>query len=298
MSALPTFAILAAVFLWSSAAPATKFALREMAVPEFVLFRLSLGAVALWLIVLATRTNARPQTAGWRPFVMGLLEPGLVTFLVALGLTMTSPVNGAAFWSLTPLITPILGRVVLGETIEIVVMVAALVACGGTILLAWGQGSHGGGSLLGDLLVASGVLTSAVNALIARRTAQAGANPLVTSSWQLTSACGVAALLLLIMPASGGHAFDASIRSIGALLYLGLVVSAGVFILSNYALRQLPVGRISLFGSLVAPIGTTMSALLLNVQISTLDIAATGLVMLAVALPSLVDRRSRAWRPS
>jgi drug/metabolite transporter (DMT)-like permease len=130
MSALSTFAILAAVFLWSSATPATKFALTEIAVPEFVMIRLSLGAVPLWLIVLVTKTNARPQTAGWRPFVMGLLEPGLVTFMVALGLTMTSPVNGSAFWSITPLITPILGRVVLGETIEIVVMVAALVACG------------------------------------------------------------------------------------------------------------------------------------------------------------------------
>jgi drug/metabolite transporter (DMT)-like permease len=298
MSALPTFAILAAVFLWSSAAPATKFALTEIAVPEFVVLRLSLGAVALWLIVLATRTNARPRSAGWRPFVMGLLEPGLVTFLVAVGLTMTSPVNGSAFWSMTPLITPILGRVVLGERIEIVVMLAAFVAGGGTILLAWGQSTHGGGSLLGDLLVAGGVLTSAVNALIARRTAQAGANPLVTSSWQLTSACGVAALLLLIMPAGGGHAFDASIRPIGALLYLGLVVSAGVFILSNYALRHLPVGRTSLFGSLVAPIGTMMSALLLNIQVSTLDIAAIGLVMLAVALPSLAQRRSRALRLS
>jgi drug/metabolite transporter (DMT)-like permease len=71
--------------------------------------------------------------------------------------------------------------------------------------------------------VAGGVLIAAVNALIARRTAQAGANPLVTSSWQLTSASLVAALLLLIMPAGGGHAFDASIRPIGALLYLGLV---------------------------------------------------------------------------
>ena len=63
---------------------------------------------------------------------MGLLEPGLVTFLVSLGLTMTSPVSGSVFWALTPLIVPILGRVVLGEPIEIVVLVAAMIAFSGT----------------------------------------------------------------------------------------------------------------------------------------------------------------------
>lgn len=286
--------MLAAVCLWSSATPATKLALQEIAVAEFVALRLCLAAFALWLIVIVTRSDARLRRVGWRPLVMGLLEPGLVTLLVSLGLTMTSPVNGSVFWSLTPLIMPILGRVFLGERIEIVVVAAALVAFAATMLLVWGQSHHGGGSWLGDLFVAAGVLASAVNALIARRTAQAGANPLVTSSWQLTSACVVATLLLFIMPVTGGHAIEAGAPSIGVLLYLGLVVSAGVYILSNYALRHLPVGRMSLFSCLVAPIGTAMSAALLGTHVSMLDLVALGMVIVAVILPSLVDRRSRA----
>src|SRR5438132_4607914 len=219
---LPTLAMLAAVFLWSSATPGSKFALTEIAVAEFVVIRLSLAAAALWLIVLATRTSARLSHVGWRPLVMGLLEPGLVTFLVSLGLTMTSPVSGSVFWGLTPLIMPILGRVVLGERIEIVVLVAAVIAFGGTLVLVWGQSHHGGGTLVGDMFVASGVLASAVNALLSRRNAQAGANPLVTSSWQLTSACCVASLLLFVVPPSGARVVDAGAQSIAVLLYLGL----------------------------------------------------------------------------
>jgi len=186
---LPTLAMLGAVFLWSSSTPGTKFALREIAVADFVIIRLSLAAAALWLIVLVTRTSARLAHVGWRPLVMGLLEPGLVTLLITLGLTMTSPVSGSVFWGLTPLIMPILGRFVLGERIEFVVLIAAAIAFGSTLLLVWGQSQHGGGTVLGDICVASGVLASAVNALLSRRNAQAGANPLVTSSWQLTSAC-------------------------------------------------------------------------------------------------------------
>src|SRR2546421_423700 len=64
---LPTLAMLAAVFLWSSATPGSKFALSEIAVAEFVVIRLSLAAAALWLIVLATRTSAHLRHVGWRP---------------------------------------------------------------------------------------------------------------------------------------------------------------------------------------------------------------------------------------
>jgi drug/metabolite transporter (DMT)-like permease len=283
--------MLGAVLLWSSATPTTKFALAEIDVGEFVLLRLVLAGFALWLIVLATRTPANLRGVGWRPIVMGLLEPGLVTLLVAIGLTMTSPVSGSVFWSLTPLLMPVLGRIVLGEPIETIVLLAAVFAFGGAMVLVWGQAHHGGGSMLGDLFVASGVLASAVNGLLARRNAQAGANPLITSSWQLTSGCAVVAPLLFVLPRSGAHAHDASAHSIAALVYLGLIVSVGVYILYNYATRHLPVGRTSLLGCLVAPVGTAISAIFLGTQVSALDLAAISVVVVAVALPSVVARR-------
>src|SRR5215510_5370019 len=235
-TALANLAMLGAVALWSSATPATKLAVTEITVTEFVAGRLMLAAGALWLIVAVTGANARLRGVGWRPLLMGALEPGLVTLVVSLGLTMTSPVNGSVFWSLTPLLMPVLGYLVLGERLELAVMAAAALAFAATMLLVWGQHQHGGGSWVGDVCVAGGVIASAANALIARRTAQAGANPLVTSCWQLTSACVVAALLLLALPATGVHALEASPPALLALFYLGLAVSGGVYILSNYAL--------------------------------------------------------------
>jgi drug/metabolite transporter (DMT)-like permease len=291
--ALASLAMLAAVCLWASATPTTKLAVEEIAVAEFVALRLALAAGALWLMVALTRANVRLRQVGWRPLVMGMLEPGLVTFVVSIGLTMTSPVNGSVFWSLTPLLMPVLGYLVLGERLETAVMLAALLAFAATILLVWGQNQHGGGSWIGDLCVASGVVASAVNALIARRTAQAGANPLVTSCWQLTSASVVAVLLLVAIPTWGSHLAHASLPALSALFYLGLVVSAGVYILSNYALRHLPVGRVGLFSCLVGPIGTAMSALLIGTKVSTLDLVALALVIGAVLLPSLIGYRAR-----
>ena len=286
--------MLAAVFLWSSATPASKYVLEEMPAAEFVVLRLSLAAVALWLVVLAMRPDARLRVVGWRPLVMGLLEPGLVTFLVSLGLTMTSPVSASVFWGVTPLIMPLLGRIVLGEPIEPIVLGAAVVAFGGIAVLAWGQSHHGGGSLMGDALVAGGIMASVLNGLIARRNAQAGASPLVTASWQLTTACCISALLLAVLPAQGPALSGVGSTTLGVLLYLGLVVSAGVYILSNYAVRHLPVARMSLLGCVTAPLGAALSALFLGIEISALDIAAIALVIGAVALPTFLKFRSPA----
>jgi drug/metabolite transporter (DMT)-like permease len=287
---MPALAMLAACFLWASAVPATKLAVEEIAAGEFVVARLLLAAAGLWLMVVLARARASFAVAGWRPIVMGALEPGLVTLMVTIGLTMSSPVNGSVFWSLTPLIMPVLGRIALGERIEPVIIGAALVATAGTGLLVYGQAGHGGGSLLGDTLLTGGVIASCISALIARRTAQAGANPLVTSSWQVTAACAVTAAMLALMPSTGGKVADAGAAALGALIYLGLGVSTAVFVLSNFAYRHLAVGRISLFSCVVGPIGTALSAAVLGTPVSVLDGAAIALVTLAVALPYLVRR--------
>lgn len=80
-------------------------------------------------------------------------------------------------------------------------------------------------------------------------------------------------------------------QSLSALFYLGLVVSVGVYILYNYATRHLPVGRLSLLGCLVAPVGTAISAIFLGTHVSAVDAAGITVVVLAVALPSLVGRK-------
>jgi drug/metabolite transporter (DMT)-like permease len=192
---------------------------------------------------------------------------------------------------------PVLGALVLGERLEMAVVAAAALAFAATLLLVWGQNEHGGGSWLGDLCVAGGVVASAINALLARRTAQAGANPLVTSCWQLTAGALLTGMLLVLLPANrGGHVLAASPPALVCLIYLGLVVSGGVYILSNYALRHLPVGRMGLFSCLVGPVGTAISALLLGTELSRLDLVALGLVVGAVLLPSLLGRRTHAPR--
>ena len=90
---LPTSAMLGATLLWASSATASKLALIEATVLEMVAFRILGAALVMWTVVLVVR-----RKIPWRgpmPLIMGLLEPGLVTFFIALGVSLTSAVNAS-----------------------------------------------------------------------------------------------------------------------------------------------------------------------------------------------------------
>jgi drug/metabolite transporter (DMT)-like permease len=182
---------------------------------------------------------------------------------------------------------PLLGRLVLGEALRPVVYLGTAIAFAGTALLLQGQAGHGGGSALGNFIVALGVLTLCVNQLLARRVAQAYGRPVVVTAWQLTvsAALALVAMLTLERPAQPYAGADAFVWS--SIAYMAIVGTCGSFLIYNYALRHLPVGRISLFISLIAPLAAPMAAWYLGTQVTVLDYAAIAVVLFGVLLPSL-----------
>ena len=185
---MPYVALLCAMFLWSSSVIAGKSALAHYAITEVVLGRFICAAAVLWLLVLGFRHEFRLNRLSKRPLIMGLLDPGLVSLLLIWGLSQTAAVNTAVFWALMPLLMPILGRVVLKERLQPVVMVGAVIAVGGTFLLVSANLSSGEGSLFGDFLAIAAVLCACANSLIARRVAQVAGAPLESQPEHLAPA--------------------------------------------------------------------------------------------------------------
>lgn len=287
---MPNAAMTGAIFFWSSALIANKVLLDHLAISELLVIRLVFGAVLLWLLVMLARAPLSLRRFDKRPLLMGLLEPGLVSLFVVWGQSLTSAVNTAVMWSLLPIVMPVLGRVILKERIRAIYLVAAALAVAGTALLVADQAALGQGSLKGDLLVAAGVMCAAANQLIARRVALSRARPELTSALQITAA-GVLAFAVFALIERPEPAFHAQTAPTYAwMTYVGIAGSAGPFLLYNYALRYLPVGRISLYGPLVGPMGGLLAWLILGESITGSNIAAIAVVLLAAFLPMIVDR--------
>jgi drug/metabolite transporter (DMT)-like permease len=285
---VPVAAMLTAVFFWSGLLVAQKFLGGILGVAEIALCRFALAAAILWMVVLATRQPVRIRNrAQARPLLMGILEPGTAGFMVIWGLQHTSVITGAVLWSIMPLVMPVLGRVILKEPLRLIVAISAVIAVAGSAVLVLGQQGSGQGSMFGDILVFLGVSAACTNQLIARRVAQTGGRPLVTTSYQVTVSATLALVILIL---TGGFQADTArlgALEIGAIAFMGVAGGIGTFFLYNFALRYMPVGRVSLFPPLVGPVGTAMAAILLGEQLSLTDGLAIAVILFAAILPTL-----------
>jgi drug/metabolite transporter (DMT)-like permease len=287
-----SFAMVLASFFWASMAVGNKAVLDTMLVTEVALIRFVGAGLLLWCIQLVRREGRGPLEVGRWPFVMGLLEPGLVTLFTIWGTAHTSAINAAMVWAVLPMTQPLLGRLVLKEPIHAPVILGATLTFGGTALLFWGQGQEGQGSWFGDLLLAIGVACSAGNQLLGRRVALARGRPLAvtTAQFMASTLVGLVALFLIQRPAAP---FADVTPDAAAILCWLVLATAAPFSLYNFALARLPIGRISLFSPLIGPMGALLAVVLLGETLTVRDAIAIAIVMLGSAVPSIARALGR-----
>lgn len=285
---MPVLAMFLAAMLWSSSIIGSKLAVMELAVTEVVAGRFLFAAAMMWAMVLLAR---QPVILGQarRPLLMGMLDPGFVSLFLVWGLHHTSAVNAAVFWALMPVVMPLAARLVLGEAINPVVVVGAVMAFAGAMILMLVNNASGDGNLFGDMLAISGVMCGVASALLARRVAQQQGHAMVTTAWQMTMALVIGAVALAILEQPGASLERVAGGPVALLVYLGMIATAGPFFLLNYALRRLPVAQASLYSSLVGPLSVPLAVLVLGETIQVMELVAIAIVMLGVFLPTLVE---------
>jgi len=283
------FAMFLAMVLWASSMVGLKAIVDAAAIGEIAFLRLAVAAAALWLGVAITRQRFRLREIGLTPALMGMIEPGVISLILVAGMANASPISAALIFSLMPVIQPITARLILREPVQPSVLAGAMIAIAGTVLFVSGHigGSH---TLLGEGLIAAGMLLACLNQLVARRVAQIHGKPMVVSAIQLTAAAVLGGLFLIAVEQTDPFAIRLDAEVGATIVYLGLVASAMPFFLYNFALRNLSVGRASLFPCLLAPVAVPLAAAYLGTPVSLRDLAAIAVVVLGVLLPALAGQ--------
>ena len=298
---MPHLAMFVAMVLGASSFPAGKAAVAAMPASEILFIRFALAALILWCVFVALRRAAGTRRFVAPAFLIGLVEPGLATNVVYWGLLFTTAVHATVIFALTPLVTSVMGRLLLKEAISPAVIVGALVALAGTVLLVSDDPGRAG-SLIGDLLCGLGLVLISSTQVAIRHIVRTHADPLIVTTNQLTGAT-VASLVIMV-------AFESWIGGVGWVAvpsgeiwlligYLSVIVSAALFFLNAYALSHIPVGQVGLYFVLLAPLGVPMAVVLLGETVTRADITAIALVAVGVALPQILAMpRFRALRVS
>jgi len=275
--------IIAACLLWSLNPAANKLALEEIAVPQLVFMRAVFAAFILLLVSFFMGHHFRPKEIGWRPFLLGVLDPGLTSLLFVTSLTVLSASNTVLIMALMPFSQSVLGRVVFKEELRSSVWLGSTLAFSGIVIYFSGEAFNGADTVWGNSLLLSVFCLMAVSQIMTRKIMTTEIPAIQVTSSQMISA-SVVLFIYLILFGDTELPLQASSGTMMTLLFL--VFSMAIpFFLYNQAMRHLPIGMASLLLVLIIPFGFLFAAIILGEEITLIKATGAILVMTGVAFP-------------
>ena len=275
--------IIAACLLWSLNPAANKLALEEIAVPQLVFMRAVFAAFILLLVSFFMGHHFRPKEIGWRPFLLGVLDPGLTSLLFVTSLTVLSASNTVLIMALMPFSQSVLGRVVFKEELRSSVWLGSTLAFSGIVIYFSGEAFNGADTVWGNSLLLAVFCLMAVSQLMTRKIMKTEIPAIQVTSSQMISA-SVVLFIYLILFGDTELPLQASSGTMMTLLFL--VFSMAIpFFLYNQAMRHLPIGMASLLLVLIIPFGFLFAAIILGEEITLIKATGAILVMTGVAFP-------------
>jgi len=286
--------IIAACLLWSLNPAANKLALEEIAVPQLVFMRAVFAAFILLLVSFFMGHRFRPKEIGWRPFLLGVLDPGLTSLLFVTSLTVLSASNTVLILALMPFSQSMLGRVVFKEELRSSVLLGAALAFSGIVIYFSGEAYNGADTVWGNSLLLSVFCLMAVSQLMTRKIMTTEIPAIQVTSSQMISA-SVVLFIYLIVFGDTELPLQASSGTMMTLLFL--VFSMAIpFFLYNQAMRHLPIGTASLLLVMIIPFGFLFAAIFLGEEITLIKAIGAILVMTGVAFPHFPQVRRKYIR--
>ena len=278
-----------AVIGFGSGPPFVKLALQEFYVMALMAVRFSLAFVIMLIFALLMRVDLSIKKIGLTPFLMGLLDPFLVTLSFHIGLLLTSPVSGVALISTLPIWQPFVARVFLKAKIEIKVIIGAFITIIGTLILLSTQKKIGGGNYLGDFIIFLGMMCVSINEVLGRRFMQTKVNQLGVNTFQYMIGAILSILILFIVWPDSSFTYNNYLNfspPVLAAITLSFI-TFGAYLFYNFALRRAPIGRISLMYPLTGPIGATMSWIVLGSTISINIFISLIIILVGTIIPQI-----------
>lgn len=286
-------ALALAASIWGGMYVVSKYALDY--IPPFTLLWLRYLTGFCVLYPLAARQHKAHLTwADHRIF----LSIGLIGYVISVGLQfvgtwLSSAHNGAIITSASPAFILLFAWLMLAERLTTRKMLSVLMATAGVVIVVgWDIGTGGQSALLGNLALIGAAVTWALLSVLARKFS-ASLSPLVITTGAVFWAAVLTTPIMFVewrfLPLQG---LDNPLLW-GAVLYLGVVATAGAFYFWNKGLSLVEAGTGSVFFFLQPVVGALLGWLVLGEQLTTSFFIGGGVIMLAVLIASLPAKKTR-----
>ena len=281
----------AAASIWGGMYVVSKYALDF--IPPFTLLWLRYVTALCVLYPMAARQHKGRLT--WDAHRI-FLSIGFVGYVISVGLQfigtrLSSAHNGAIITSASPAFILLFAWLMLKERLTTRKLLSVLLATVGVIIVVgWDTGSGSGGSvMLGNLALIGAAITWALLSVLARKFSST-LSPLVITAGAVFWAAILTTPIMVVewrfLPVRG---LDNPLLW-AAILYLGVVATAGAFYFWNKGLSLVEAGTGSVFFFLQPVVGALLGWLVLGEQLTTSFFIGGGVILLAVLIASLPPR--------
>lgn len=284
-------AVLFTVVAWASAFVGIRAVGSSFAPGSLTLGRLLVGALALGAGLLISRRWVAPTRREWLLMaVCGVFWFGVYNVALNAAEQRVDAGTTSMLVNIGPILIALFAGLLLGEGFPRWLVIGALVAFSGAVLVGAATAQFDGSDLLGVLLCLVAAVTYAIGVL-AQKPVLRRLPPL-----QVTfTACAIGVIVSLpFAPALLGDLAVAPAGATAGVAYLGLVPTALAFSTWGYALARMDAGRLGVSTYIVPPITVAMSAVLLGEVPVPLAIVGGAVCLVGVGLSR---RRSRVVAP-
>ncbi|MDF3196579.1 DMT family transporter [Pseudomonas sp. 1928-m] len=271
-----------AMALWGSSFIALKLAFVELP-PLWVIFgRMALGSL-VFLLAWRWRGQMHYRTGDWK-YLLGLAacEPCLYFLFEALALQHTSAAQAGMVTALLPLLVAVGAFIFLRERISRITLAGFLLALVGAVWLSLAGSSdeHASNPILGNFYELLAMLCAMGYTLLLKHLSSRYSPFLLTAMVAFVGTIFFLPLALFSAPLPA----SVSPMGLGAVAYLGILVTVGAYGLYNFGVSRLPASQASGFTNLIPVFTLLFAILLLGESLNAVQMLAAGLVFAGVLL--------------
>ncbi|NRA83846.1 MAG: DMT family transporter [Gammaproteobacteria bacterium] len=278
-----------AMLLWASSFIALKFAFASYS-PMFVIWARMIIACGCFVFFIKQFMRFDYKAGDWKLLsVMCLLEPCLYFILEAEALLNTSASQAGTITALLPLFIAVAAYFIVGERVTQRQMLGFVIAFIGVLgLTIFSEVNESAPNpMWGNFLEFGAMFCAALYSVLLKR-----------------FSVRYSAIFLTAFPAMVGAVFflpfqffielpqEVNWQGISAIIYLGTCVTLGAYLCYNYAISRLPVILAGSFGNLIPVFTVALAWLILDEQLTFLQLIACGIVALGVVISQTSNKKT------
>nr|WP_319385481.1 DMT family transporter [uncultured Roseibium sp.] len=278
--------------LWSTSYTAIKVGVQTLDPVVLVAGRLVIGALALFAVLKLRRMALSGRLEDWKHYaVSGLLGSAIPFLLISYGEQTVDSALASILMGIAPVTTVFMASFVFSdEYLTPRIVLGLLFGIAGVTLLVGPEALKDlGGDLTAQLSILAAALCYGVTTIYVRRFVKRPPLEMAAGSTIF------AALAMGIMAALSGSsgAIDTSAASLGIVVYLGLFSTAMATLIYFQLVPRLGATRMSQVNFAVPVGGALIGATVLSESLATHQVAALGVIMVAIFLVTKKRRPKR-----